>query len=124
MGKYKLVVHTNPTPGMEQEYRRWYIEEHLPDVLDVPGFESAQLFDLRPPPLDVEGLHADGEKSKQWTCIAIYDIETDDIDAAWNDLHLRVGTDKMPISPALGKNVQPMLAIPVGDVVYPRKASR
>ena len=46
MAKYTFVVMTNPTPGKETEYNRWYNEQHIPDVLNVPGFVCAQRFRL------------------------------------------------------------------------------
>ena len=40
MARAVMVVGSNPTsPEHEDEYNRWYVEEHLPDVLAVSGFE-------------------------------------------------------------------------------------
>ena len=39
-------VLTNPTAGMEAEYNRWYDDQHIPDVLAVPGFVGVQRFKL------------------------------------------------------------------------------
>jgi hypothetical protein len=46
MGKYTLVVFSNPTEGREDEYNKWYTNEHLADVVNIPGFCSAQRFKL------------------------------------------------------------------------------
>lgn len=72
MMKTLLVVFTDPVPGAEDEYNRWYTEEHLPDCLAVPGYiratryrafegvdraitqEYLSLYELEVP--DVEGL--------------------------------------------------------------------
>ena len=127
MASHKLIALTNPTPGMEQEFEKWYVNTHLPDVLDVPGFKTAQLFKMRPPPLNVQRMNAPeqpkagGAPKQSFSYIAIYDIETDDLDATWKILHDRIDTDRMVISPAFDATVQPMLLSPVCDVVGPRK---
>ena len=46
MSKSILVVISSPTPGQEEEYNRWYTDQHLRDVLALPGFTSAQRFKL------------------------------------------------------------------------------
>jgi len=46
MSKNILVVISSPTPGQEGEYNRWYTDQHLQDVLALPGFTSAQRFKL------------------------------------------------------------------------------
>ncbi len=45
-GHYCLIVLSNPIAGHEREYNYWYKHEHVPDVLRVPGFVSAQRFKL------------------------------------------------------------------------------
>ena len=37
-----LIVKTDVTPEMEQDFNRWYDEEHLPGLLRVPGVRSAR----------------------------------------------------------------------------------
>jgi hypothetical protein len=41
MGKYKLVVLSNAVAGREDEYNDWYTNQHLDDVVAIPGFASA-----------------------------------------------------------------------------------
>lgn len=43
-----LLVFTNPAEGREDEFNKWYEETHVPDVLAVPGVESAQRYQLAP----------------------------------------------------------------------------
>ncbi|MGE0387481.1 MAG: hypothetical protein AB7Q97_22355 [Gammaproteobacteria bacterium] len=88
MANYVLVVMTNPTPGNDAEYNRWYDEVHLPDVCNVPGFNSARRFRL-----------ADGEGAFKY--LAVYEVQTGDIKACLADLGSRAGTDRMTMSPAL-----------------------
>jgi hypothetical protein len=44
MGRYALVVFSNPVAGREDEYNDWYSNRHLKDVVSIPGFASAQRF--------------------------------------------------------------------------------
>lgn len=40
----KLMVFSNAKDGRDDEYNKWYDEEHLPDLLTIPGVRSAQRF--------------------------------------------------------------------------------
>lgn len=44
MAKHVLVVLTNPKPGRDQEFNDWYDNIHVPEVLELPGFLSAQRY--------------------------------------------------------------------------------
>lgn len=87
MAKYRMTVFSNPVAGKEAEYNRWYDEQHLPDVCAVPGFVSAERYELS------------GDGSHRYA--AIYNIETDDIDGALADLNSRAGTERMMLSDAI-----------------------
>ena len=41
---YYFFVFSNPVAGHEDEYNKWYNEQHAPDVVAVPGFVTAQRF--------------------------------------------------------------------------------
>lgn len=36
------LVFSNPAEGREDDYNKWYDEVHIPEVLTLPGFVSAQ----------------------------------------------------------------------------------
>jgi hypothetical protein len=74
MPKYKFLVFTRPVQGREQEYNDWYQKVHLPDLLTVPGYTSAQRFRL-------SRMHTALSGEVPFPYLAIYNIETDDIDA-------------------------------------------
>jgi len=59
MVKFTYLVLTNAVPGREEEFNRWYTEQHLPDVLRVPGVVSAQRFS-RTEQQRKAGPHANG----------------------------------------------------------------
>ena len=91
MTRYKLVVLSDSTEGREDEYNDWYNNQHLADVVAVPGFVSAQRFKLR----DAMGF----EHGNRY--LAIYEVEADDPGPVVRDLLSRSGTDAMFVSEAL-----------------------
>ena len=71
MAKYVFVVMTNAAEGQEAEFNRWYDEEHLGDVLKLPGMVSAQRFQVAPE-------EADNPRATL-KFLTLYEIETDDL---------------------------------------------
>jgi hypothetical protein len=104
MASYAYTVFSDAVPGREQEFNRWYDEQHLADVLKVPGFVAAQRFRL-----------AQDDAAAPARYLAIYEIETDDPQRTLAELHVRAGTPAMPISPALDiAVVKPLLYGAIG----------
>lgn len=95
MAKQILVVVSNPIPGHDEEYNRWYSEQHLDDVLRVPGMIAAQRFKLA----------LDGAKSLPGPYLAIYEMETDDPapdpKETFEALAKAASGGQMPMTPAL-----------------------
>jgi len=121
MAKYTFVVLTNPTSGKEAEYNKWYNEQHIPDVLNVPGFVAAQRFRLADAQMGDENPHR---------YLALYEIETADLAGALKELTARVGTADMVMSDAIDlKGVGAHIFTPVAekvqakDVLRPRRAA-
>jgi len=96
MPRYKLLVMTKPVEGREQEYNDWYRDVHLPDVVAIPGYESAQRYRLLRPM--VPG-------ADKLPYLAIYEIETDDVDRAVRELSERAGAGSMVISGAMSRDI-------------------
>ncbi len=46
MGGYLGVALTNPVEGKEQAFNEWYDNQHVPDLLAVPGCVAAQRYKL------------------------------------------------------------------------------
>jgi hypothetical protein len=93
MATQYFMVLTDPVQGGEAEYNAWYDNRHLADILEVPGFVSAQRFGLShqtTPP---------GVPASRY--LAIYEIETDNVDATLAALFERLGSPAMPVTPAL-----------------------
>ena len=47
ISQYRLIVFTAPVDGREDDYNAWYNDQHLQDVVAIPGVRSAQRFKLR-----------------------------------------------------------------------------
>ena len=87
MPRYKLVVMSSATEGREDEYNTWYNNQHLGDVVNVPGFSSAYRMKLNKP--------VQGEFRHKYC--AIYDLDATDPNAAVQALM----TTQMHISEAI-----------------------
>jgi len=68
MTTHQLHVFSNPVDGREDEYNQWYDEIHVREVLQVPGFVSAQRFRV--------GAELIGSSPHRY--LAIYEFQADD----------------------------------------------
>lgn len=90
VGHWFYMVKTRSTdPARESEFNAWYDEIDIPDVLDVPGFMRARRA-VHKRFVEVPELNLREDEGKY---IALYDIETMDIDKTIIDLY--VGARKM-----------------------------
>ena len=99
MPRYKLVVMSSPQEGREAEYHDWYQNSHLGQVMELPGFQSGQRYRLST--ALVEG--------ETFPFLAIYDIETDDIEAVLAEMRSRAGTESLTVSDALAPKAYAVL---------------
>lgn len=90
MARYKMLVLSRPTEGMEAEYNDWYQNTHIQQIVSLPGFISAQRFKLAVNMLD-----------NAYPYMAIYEIEADDVEAAYQALQNAAGDGSMVMSPTL-----------------------
>ncbi|MET0545487.1 MAG: hypothetical protein ABWZ40_04170 [Caulobacterales bacterium] len=96
MPRYTMVVMTNPKPGQEEEFNHWYTNIHLKEVCEVPGIKSARRFKhSRGLP---EGAGLDAIKTGT-EYLALYEIETNNIDAVLKSLTDSV--DKMNMTDSM-----------------------
>jgi hypothetical protein len=90
---YYFFVFSNPVTGHEDEYNKWYNEQHAPDVVAVPGFVTAQRFVKNDLPLY---RMVDLQVPKY---LIIYKIVTDDVEAVFSEVSRRLKTGETVISP-------------------------
>ena len=83
----------NAVEGEEAEFNRWYDEQHLDDVLAIPGMISARRFHVVENP--------DNPDATPWRYLTIYEVEPDAIATIPAELRRRIGEKIIPISEAL-----------------------
>ena len=88
MARFSFVVYSNPAEGREQEYNDWYSNQHLRDLLAIPGVISARRFKLSDTQI--------GEVAQTYRYLAIYDIEADDVQSFIKELMLRTASGAIP----------------------------
>lgn len=91
MKRYEYVVFTNAVEGTDEEFNRWYDDQHLADVLAVPGFLAAW-----------RGRVTDPESESGYRYCAVYSIESDDINATVKAMKKMAASGQIPISETLG----------------------
>lgn len=113
MPKYKFIVLTEPVEGRDAEFNDWYQNVHLGDVVAIEGFTAAQRFRF--------AKTLGGGEDEAFPYLAIYEIETDDIDEVLAELNRRRGTERMGISEALGPKVYAVVYEEFGSPVESQK---
>jgi hypothetical protein len=91
--KQLMVVLSNAKPGREKEFNDWYTNQHVPDVLKVPGVASAQRYEL--------SKSQRGDTPSQWQYLAVYNLQTDDLPGTLAEIGRRARTPQMPVSDAV-----------------------
>jgi hypothetical protein len=91
MGKFVLLVQSQPRPGQETEYHRWYEQQHIPDILAVAGVKSAARYAAVPTSFP----------GPEMPYLAIYEIECDDPQALMAEMDRRGAAGLMPVSDAI-----------------------
>lgn len=75
MPRFAFFVYSNCTdPGREIEFNRWYTHMHLPDLSAARGLVGARRY-----------VNTDSHAVAKY--LAVYDFETDDIDASIKSLY-------------------------------------
>ena len=98
MSKHVLLVLANAVEGREDEFNEWYSNQHLSDVLKVPGIISAQRFKYAAPAAEtVEGPHPD----PKYKYVAIYEVDSDDPNVVQAAMISLIGTDALILSDSM-----------------------
>ncbi|CAI7975993.1 MULTISPECIES: DUF4286 family protein [Parafrankia] len=102
MPKGILVVQTRPVSAeREDEYNKWYSEEHVPDILKIPGFVGARRYRVR----DTADVTADPGTLEY---ITIYEIEADDLATPLQDLRASSNAGRVRRSSSLQTDPPPI----------------
>jgi len=70
--QYWVMVFSRPIAGKDTEFNQWYDQQHVPDMLSIPGFTAAQRFVT---------VQAATPTSTLPPYLVIYDVNTRDLDA-------------------------------------------
>lgn len=89
MARYVFVVMTNSVEGKDDTFNDWYTNRHLGDVVRLGPYVSAQRFRLANTSPEQEAPHR---------YLALYEVESDDLDATRELLASVVRTEAMPWS--------------------------
>lgn len=100
MTKYKMVVLTNALDDRDEEFNQWYDDQHIADLLTLPGMKTAQRYKI---------VLGEG-----WGYLAIYDVETDDLDGLMAEMYRRVDDGEIYMSPAFDDNYSLFAAVSLG----------
>jgi hypothetical protein len=73
MARWQLIGFIQPAEGAKlEDFRAWYLENHVEDTVNCPGFVSARVFECARP---FRGTSPPG-----W--MTIYEVEADDLEQA------------------------------------------
>lgn len=92
--KHCLLVFSEPSPGKEEAFHRWYDEVHLADLLRVPGIVAARRYAFA-----AAQLNANDQAPRRH--LALYEIDADDPAPVLQEITARAGTSQMLLSDAL-----------------------
>jgi hypothetical protein len=95
--KYKMIVFTNAVAGREKEFNDWYQNVHLKDIVGIKCIDAAQRFRFN---MNIVPGGADLAPY-----LAIYDIETDDIQRVIQDMNDLAASGRMPLPEAMAKDI-------------------
>lgn len=109
MSNSLYVVQTNPEPGREREFNAWYTDQHLGDVLRVPGFVSAQRYVRSSTQRDAAA------SAYEFEYLALYEIEGDSRSAL--DALGAAVADGLYLSPSMRPGRRSIVFDPITDSV-------
>jgi hypothetical protein len=103
------IVLTNPVEGREDEFNDWYTNQHLQDILRVPGVISGQRFRLHSTQFGIDA------KEAPYRYLAIYEFEGNP-SAVFEGVQTAAAAGNVPMSTALDStNVGAWLFEPVTE---------
>lgn len=91
MPKALMLVWSDPSdPAREEEYNTWYDSQHIPDVLQIPGFHACTRYkvsDAQFGPVDTPASY-----------LAVYEVDADDLSTIPAQMGEAFAAGKLPTS--------------------------
>lgn len=91
MGRYILVVNSDPVAGGEEEFANWYDDVHLADIARIPGVMSARRY----------VPDASSPMPTPSASLAIYELDCRNPGAVLAEITRRASSGEMVVSKAL-----------------------
>ena len=110
--KYKMVVFTNAVEGKDKEFNDWYQNTHLKQIVSIKSFVQAQRFRF-----NTSIIPGSADPARY---MAIYDIETDDINATLGAMSDHAASGRMPLPDSMGPPTIGAVYEEFGEVVKAR----
>lgn len=98
MARFSYAVLSRAVPGREEEFVAWYRDQHMKDVVKMPGVVSGKVVRL-----DFQRVY-ELDEAPQWTLLTLYELEGDDPQTVIDSIRAASGSDAMPMTDALTKN--------------------
>ena len=110
--KYKMVVFTNAVEGKDKDFNDWYQNTHLAQIVSIKSFVQAQRFRFH------TSIVPGSPDSARY--MAIYDIETDDINASLAAMNELAVSGRMPLPDSMSQHIVGAVYEDFGEVVKAR----
>jgi hypothetical protein len=91
-----IFAFSNPIDGKDDEFNQWYDDQHLGEVLDVPGVLAARRYDLVP----TKAQKGDDSAERPHRYLTIYELDSDP-KVVLKELGARIGAGKFSTSDAI-----------------------
>lgn len=100
---YRFITLTNAVPGDEAGYQSWYLEQHLNDIVLIPGVLNGQFFTAVEP------------ETARWRYIAVFEVDGDQVAGIFDAMGRQAGTPQMPLHPMHRESYFFLVGEPVGS---------
>jgi hypothetical protein len=111
MARFLWLVMTNPAEGREQEFNRWYDEEHVPDMLGVATVVAVQRFEF---------VTGGGSAEPGLRYLAVYEVEADSPEQTMAAMDkARAEPGRMRASSSLDRDARLWFFRPLGPRIGP-----
>lgn len=105
---FDLIVISNPEPGREAEFNAWYDGQHVPDVLRVPGFVSAQRFVL---------VQNESPTTTVPRYLVRFEFQSYDLDGTITEIGRRIQSGQTRMSTSMAADPMVYFVSPLGPTV-------
>jgi hypothetical protein len=107
MTTFHFLVLSNPVEGREDDFNRWYDDEHVEDLLSIEGFTAAQRYRL--------AALGPGQDKPTYRYAAIYEADADDVSVVHENLMTALKSGATRSTDAIAPGSLALWLEPIGD---------